>query len=332
MPRGGVLYIFARMNYGNIHIKHVCIFYMACETNNYDNMELVGIGLQEAGALIFNIICGSRLGSRDYYFNVNVNQTDSTYNIAKDPSLVSDTSLASTFVLLLTLIVFNGPFLNLWLVVVDYACIEDGFSRKKWYTFGVIVGSQIAAIFLAYFFINVMQNDWKSTITWPKTSTIEWTEHNAHYYWPTMIEELIAVTSLLMGFLYLAWLRPGHVESATPKIDVQFFLSLTLLVAACIRAFPNAHLAPHVSTYLLASGQITGWEWFWHVLGGVVGVLVVLYWNRLRMSYHRDQQVVFGLYEVNRVSASKNCVYQMAPMGAPSGSLSISFAKGGGYY
>ena len=222
-------------------------------TTNYDYMELGGIGLQEAGALIFNIVCGSRLGSKDYYFNVNVNRTDSTYHIASDPSLASDNSLASTFVLLLTLIVFNGPFLNLWLVVVDYACIEDGFSRKRWYTFGVIVGAQIAAIFLSYFFINLMRNDWKSTITWPEF-TVSFKEANAHYYWPTMLEELIAVSSLLMGFLYLAWLRPEHKETNTPKIDIQFFLSLTLLVAASIRAFPTAHLAPHVSTYLLASG------------------------------------------------------------------------------
>ena len=150
-------------------------------TTNYEYMELGGIGLQEAGALIFNIVCGSRLGSKDYYFNVNVNRTDSTYHIASDPSLASDNSLASTFVLLLTLIVFNGPFLNLWLVVVDYACIEDGFSRKRWYTFGVIVGAQIAAIFLAYFFINLMRNDWKSTITWPEF-TVSFKEDNAHYY------------------------------------------------------------------------------------------------------------------------------------------------------
>jgi glucan phosphoethanolaminetransferase (alkaline phosphatase superfamily) len=142
-------------------------------------------------------------------------------------------------VLLLTLIVFNGPFLNLWLVVVDYACIEDGFSRRRSKTLVVIFGAQIAAIYMAHFFYNLMQNDWKSTITWTDFN-ISSKEANAHYYWPTMIEELIAVTSLLMGFLYLAWLRPEHKETNTPKIDIQFFLSLTLLVAACMRAFPTA--------------------------------------------------------------------------------------------
>ena len=138
---------------------------MSADTKNYDYMEFLGIGLQEVGALLFNIVCGSRLGSRDYYFSVNVSKTDSTYAIAPDPSLASDTSLASTFVLLLTLIVFNGPFLNMWLVVVDYACIEDGFNRKRWYTFACILGAQLAAVFSAWGLINWMRHDWNSTIT-----------------------------------------------------------------------------------------------------------------------------------------------------------------------
>ena len=305
---------------------------MSADTKNYDYMEFLGIGLQEAGALLFNIVCGSRLGSRDYYFSVNVSKTDSTYAIAPDPSLASDTSLASTFVLLLTLIVFNGPFLNMWLVVVDYACIEDGFNRKRWYTFACILGAQLAAVFSAWGLINWMRHDWNSTITWPETSAVAWTEINPQYYWPTMLEEVFAVSSLLMGFLYLAWLRPAHVKTETPVIDIQFFLSLTLLVATATRAFPTAHLAPHVSLYLWASGQISGWVWFWRMFGGLVGVVLVCVWNRARLSYHKDQQTVFELYRSSTVPRGTDCVYQMAPTGIPSGSLSISFAKGGGYF
>ena len=147
-----------------------------------------------------------------------------------------------------------------------------------------------------------------------------------------MLEELIAVSSLLMGFLYLAWLRPEHKETNTPKIDIQFFLSLTLLVAASIRAFPTAHLAPHVSTYLLASGQITGWVWFWRMFGGAVGVGVVCGWNYVRMRYHKEQQKAFVIYAANRPLKTAECVYQMAPTGIPSSALSISFANRGAYY
>jgi hypothetical protein len=82
----------------------------------------------------------------------------------------------------------------------------------------------------------------------------------------------------------------------------------------------------------LASGKITGWEWFWHVFGGAVGVGVVYGWNYVRMRYHKEQQQAFVIYEKARPVNKAECVYQMAPTGIPSSALSISFANRGAYY
>ena len=307
--------------------------------SSYHYMVIGYIMLQEFGSVFFNLICNSRLSNQDYFYGVN-QTADAGYNIASSPSFTSSASFSSMFVLLLTMIVFNAPFINTWLVAVDYKCVEDGFNRKRWYTLGGIVAAHTAAVVLAFWITDSVRNDWKSSITWPDVRK-EMTMQDDNYYWPVMFEELFAVASLLIGFLYLAWLRPEPKQSKTPILDIQFCISLTLLVTATSRAFPTAHLSPHVSTYKWISREITFWPWFWHMLGGLVASGFVLFWDTRRKEYHAEQNdaVVFAV-GVGKGLSSDTTAYWKVPTSErshldikpPGSSLSISFAKGGGYF
>jgi hypothetical protein len=136
-------------------------------------------------------------------------------------------------------------------------------------------------------------------------------------------------------------------------LDIQFCISLTLLVTATGRAFPSAHLSPHVSTYKWIAGEVTFWPWFWHMLGGLVASFLVLFWNTRRLELHESQQV--ALKKSGGGSAVvESAVYYNVPGAEPIGdpgywkgpekvqgpremmhpgrSLSISFAKAGGYF
>jgi glycerol uptake facilitator-like aquaporin len=146
---------------------------------------------------------------------------------------------------------------------------------------------------------------------------------------------LSSFSSLLIGFLYLAWLRPGPKESKTPILDIQFCISLTLLVTATSRAFPTVHLSPHVSTYKWISREITFWPWFWHMLGGLVASGLVLFWNTRRIEFHEEQNKALAPPTYTKGGALDGAFEfsKETPRGMmPPASLSISFAKGGGYY
>ena len=363
---------------GLIYIKHVCALDMDGLFNKItvNRLELFAILMQEFGAVAFNLICSSRLGDRDYYYAVTGGKA------AADASYISNASLSSMFVLFLTLHVFRGPFLNFWLVVVDYICIKTKeWSEKnpKEYTPEtkillaiLIFGIHAGAVGFAYGVIPDFKKDSKSLLTWSiiTNANADPTDKNGYAF----LEEGVAVTSLLVGFLYISWLRPEEndkkkksdgddkVETTilNPKVDIEFFIRLTLIVTACKRAFPTAHLSPHVSTYLCWTGDITVQHWGARIGGGVVAIVVVVMWDKLLLpllaekiqgSQSLDQQ---GLTSPENPDSALNVLVHAQgpehalPASAPTwtgrgrgksncnfgggSSLSISFAKPGIYY
>jgi hypothetical protein len=239
------------------------------------------MGLQEFGAVVFNLFCGSRLGDHDYYYAVT--KTGSQYSKATDASYISNASLSSMFVLFITLHVFNGPYLNLWLVSLDYVCVHpkikdnaDPIYTKAFRLF-VIAASHFTAVAFAFAVIPPSRLQADYTIEWPNFSSNVNEDVN---YWAILVEELFAVVSLLVGFLYLAWLRPKPLKIEPPRVDFDFFIRLTFVVTACKRAFPTAHLSPHVSTYLVMTGQIHIKEWASRFFMGVIASIVVILWDQ----------------------------------------------------
>jgi len=313
---------------------------------------MLSIVSQEFGAVLFNLICGSRLGDHDYYFKV----TDSKYGTTADS--ISNASLSSMFVLFFTLHVFNGPYLNLWLVSVDEICVQtkprmnlNAFT--KFLRLVQILVAHLVAVGVAFWLIPALRDASESTLTWqkitptgtpaviPTGSPTAKTEINLGF---VFLEEAAAVSTLLVGFLYLAWLRkPKNTEP--PTVDIDFFMRLTLFVTACKRAFPSADLSPHVSLYRLFSQGINADEWAIRFLAGVVASVIVVGWDKARKLYkdsfpaeeEEEDMVYAAVPAVPGVTPPLNSNRPTTAL--PGGkhadfgsSLSISFAKQGTYF
>ena len=326
---------------GQIYIKHVCKFDMGNWEYQDAPIVMVSIVMQELGAVFFNLICGSRLGDRDYYYDVT--GTSSKYTAGADASFISNVSLSSMFVLFLTLHVWNGPYLNFWLVSLDYMCVKsrtpatdpNGFT--KLIRLCLILLAHLIAVGLAYWLIPVTRDNFKSSMTWPEISTTVNRDANMGYIF---VEEVVAVSSLLVGFLYLAWLRPAPKDGEPSGSDIEFFIRLTLVVTACKRAFPSAHLSPHVSTYLWFSGQIIVDEWATRFGSGVIASALVVLWDKKLRKMDEVKGESYGIpldreALLDKISqtpgAQPRPLIPHANFGRGS-SLSISFAKPGIYY
>jgi len=230
---------------------------------------------QEFGAVLFNLVCGSRLGDHDYYYTVTNGAS------AANVSSISNASLSSMFVLFFTLHVFNGPYINLWLVSLDYICVqtkhrENMNAATKTTRLIAILIAHVIAVAVAYVSIPALRDAAKSTLTWQEITA---PAPDKTYLGFIFMEEFTAVCTLLVGFLYLAWLREPK-ETEPPKVDIEFFMRLTFFVIACTRAFPSAHLSPHVSLYKLFSGSIRDGEWGTRLGAGVVASAVVIVWDQ----------------------------------------------------
>ena len=245
---------------------------------------LMSIVAQELGAVFFNLVCGSRLGDHDYYYGVTGD--NSKYIAGADANYISNASLSSMFVLFLTLHVWNGPYLNFWLVSLDYVCVKsrtheddpkhiNGFT--KFLRLCAILVAHLIAVGLAYWLIPVTRDNFKSSMTWPEIGTTVNRDSNKGFIF---VEEVVAVFTLLVSFLYLAWLRPAPMDGAPSTFDIEFFIRLTLVVTGCKRAFPSAHLSPHVSTYLWFSGQVYVDEWATRVGSGIIASIAVIIWDK----------------------------------------------------
>ncbi len=72
-----------------------------------------------------------------------------------------------------------------------------------------------------------------------------------------------------------------------------------------MRAFPTAHLSPHVSAYLLIMRYTTWGAWYWRSLGGLsaFGVAYVLFWcayeTRTRV-HSREKERIVGFQVLSR--------------------------------
>jgi glycerol uptake facilitator-like aquaporin len=159
------------------------------------------------------------------------------------------------------------------------------------------VGVQLLAVFLAHLCILSVQNSqqpWKGRITWmaPKQK-LESTDEGRNGA-SEFLEEFVAVTALLVGYVHLAYLNAKEIfgskthlfspiNSAARKqpIPLEFMVQLTLLVAGLLRAFPTAHLSPHVSLYVALMGYTTWGAFGYRMLGGIAGFVVayVMFWS-----------------------------------------------------
>ena len=306
-----------------------------------------GIMAQEFGAVLFNLICGSRLGGQDFYYDIT--KTGEEYSKGANPSSMSDASLSSMFVLFFTLLVFNGPYLNLWLVSLDYICVQTT-ARKDFNAFTkfarllLILLAHLFAVAVAYWTIPGLRDASKSTLTWQYITPGAKGDVNLGF---VFLEESVAVATLLVGFLYLAWLRKPKDEEP-PKVDIEFFMRLTFFVIACTRAFPSADLSPHVSLYRLFTNKIKPDEWAVRFCSGIFASIIVVAWDKSRRywddwqkgsDYTSVQNPEDALTPLTNKWAVEPIPAYGRPATAPPGgrtnpgsSLSISFAKQGTYF
>ena len=247
----------------------------------FANIVLV---VQELIAVAFHLVCLSRLES--------------------------SADIKSNLVLLLTLVVFTGPYLNAWLVFAEYitfkkweecAMIWENISMGLGITVAHVVGS-----LLAWGCVLGMQPASVNTITWNKKNAITWnitdakkqtealnesTNWHVHFF-----EEIFAVASLLIGFIYLLWLTKLRKQKSIDnyersiKIDIKFYFQLTLLVAAVAQAFPSAQLSPHVLSYKVLMQTITIPEFLSRLGGGAIGMMIACVWYMFRTSYRENIQ------------------------------------------
>ena len=238
-------------------------------------------------SVIFQLICFSRLGTKDYYYLVNQNTTFAQYDSQLEPSL------AANFVLFVTLLVFHFPFLNGYILFTYDTCVIGRWTVKRAFFCLLVVGFQIAGVAAAYGIIKRLQGHWSDSITWivPAFKATD----EGRIYEAEIFEEFLAVTALLVGYIHLVYYNfqtkdvqifysPTHAFSDLKKgenklpIPLPFIMQVTLLVAGLLRAFPTSHLSPHISCYLLIM-EYTTWSGFGCRIGaGIAAYFVTLAW------------------------------------------------------
>jgi len=247
--------------------------------------------LTELSAVFFQLCCFSRLGANDYYYVV-----DSSTGVSNAVNN-NEPSLAANLVLFVTLVVFQFPFLNGYILLMYDTCVIGRSNGWRFLGCCFLVGVQLLAVFLAHLCILSVQNSqqpWKGRITWmaPKQK-LESTDEGRNGA-SEILEEFVAVTALLVGYVHLTYKEAAplfgsgtHVFSPIDQaarkrpIPLALILQMTLLVAGLLRAFPTAHLSPHVSLYLALMGYTTWGAFGWRIFGGIVGFVVayVMFWG-----------------------------------------------------
>lgn len=242
--------------------------------------------LQEVIAVAFHLVCLSRLEA--------------------------SADIKSNLVLFLTLVVFTGPYLNAWLVFAENIIFkkwkEDMAVENILMGLGITAAHVVGSI-IAWGLVRWMEPPSVGTITWDTKKAITWNitgdaakknvmenDDNWHVHF---FEEIFAVASLLIGFIYLLWLTKLRKAKSTEysliserwiKIDIKFYFQLTLLVAAVAQAFPSAQLSPHILTYKVLTQTITIPEFLSRLGGGAIGMCIACLWCLLRVSYRESIQ------------------------------------------
>jgi hypothetical protein len=249
-----------------------------CGMDNFD----VSVIVQEMGAIFFHLVCLSRLGTKDYYYAVNQEQ-EYKYNTELTSSLASESKVASTLCLFLALLVFNLPFLNVWLLLSAFVQKKESnkdetpqqraaADQKRRLTCAAIFVSYMVASVLAWQLVKALSHNRTGSVTWVVSVDLDDYPSTNTNYTTEFFEELVAVCSLLIGVYYF---------DGTKLPKVEFILKITVLVAALFRAFPGAHLSPHISLYL-ALMRFSSWESFvFRCLGGGVGFVFVVLWKQI---------------------------------------------------
>jgi hypothetical protein len=226
-----------------------------------------------------------------------------TFQLVCLSRLETTADIKSSLVLFLTLVVFTGPFLNLWLLFTYKTFFQhwdfDWTILVQLLLAVLIAVAHLLGSLTAFTIIESWQPHAKSTIDWKIKDKTADKEPNSDLS-AIFVEEMFAVSSLLIGCVYLLWLKEikkdkpekGY-EKGRLKIEIRFYFHLTLLVAAVGQAFPSAYLSPHIAFFKLMMERIT-WDVFGHRIGGgLVGFLISSLWCCCRMNYrHAIQQAV----------------------------------------
>jgi hypothetical protein len=242
----------------------------------------------EFAAVLFQLVCFSRLGTRDYYYLVNHKAEFAEYDNSQ-----LEPSLAANFVLFVTLVVFQFPFMNAYILFMYDMCVIAHTSWWRILCCFWLLGVQIVGVLMAWRVIRDVQMRWKGTLTWivpAFQATDTGISMEAEFY-----EEFLAVLALLVGYIHLTYLNfgklglfrsPEHLFSElSPQvlaipIPMTFIMQMTLLVAGLLSAFPTSHLSPHISCYLLSMGYTTWARFYFRLLGGGAAFIVTycLFW------------------------------------------------------
>jgi hypothetical protein len=238
----------------------------------------------EFSAVIFQLICFSRLGAKDYYYLVNQNADFARYDNSQ-----LEPSLAANFVLFVTLLIFQFPYLNGYILFMYDTCVVGRSSLQRKGSCLILTGIQIIAVVVVWSIIRAAQEHWKGTITWivPQVQATD----DGRAWWAEFVEEWFAVMALLVGYIHLTYLNfeplfcsskhtfsdfsPEVLDYAIP---LPFIMQITLLVAGLLRAFPTSHMSPHISCYIMAMGYTTWPAFFLRMAGGVAGYISAYLW------------------------------------------------------
>jgi hypothetical protein len=79
--------------------------------------------IMEFSSVLFQLVCFSRLGANDYYFIVN-----NTTGVAEHKSQL-EPSLTANLVLFVTLVLFQFPFMNAYILFMYDTCV---FASTSW--------------------------------------------------------------------------------------------------------------------------------------------------------------------------------------------------------
>jgi len=242
----------------------------------------------EFAAVLFQLVCFSRLGANDYYYIVNMKTGETEQRSQDEPSL------AANLVLFVTLVLFQFPFMNAYIVFMYDVCVIARTSWLRVLCCFWLLTIQIVAVVMAWLVIRDVQGRWKGMVTWIVPEFVA-TDSKYQDFSAEFWEEFFAVTALLVGYIHLTYLNFGGVGlfrssehlfsefSVTTRqlpIPMTFILQVTLLVAGLLRAFPRAHLSPHISCYLLIMRYTTWGRFYFRMLGGVLAFIVayILFW------------------------------------------------------
>ena len=253
-----------------------------------DTQQTVVCFFQEFTSVAFQLTCLSRLGTDE---------------------------IISNLVLFLTLIVFAGPYLNIYITFIHHICIKEDIG---WYFFKAvfIMVMHMGGALIATLIVTNSSEDWSNNIVWKSRPVSNSSITGYEFNWGReFYEEMTGVTSLLIGCAYLFWLQTHEGiqekieklrqdKNPIPFFDINFFLRLTLLVASVSRAFPSAHLSFHISVYLQGM-ELTTWDQFTaHLLGGLVGVFITIVLVELRKYVYKKTPPANGTESLPILSTS----------------------------